>query len=171
MSSYVKTDSCGCVYWSDVSLGCGWTTSHRIHYAISESYKKNNRTMTALTRYYHSNGTAVLSIQKSNGHSANSFGLWLMSNVDVHLWCLKPVLSVHPNSHVALSMYIILSCNLVQSPSKTNREQLLHQILFPCTNTSPWIIPFCGSHGTLLPVLYTTKWKIFKPKITKSLAI
>ena len=83
VASWLKIDGCGCMYWSDVNSDHGRPTSHRICYAMSQSYKKITRQWP---NWQENNGTVVLSTEKSNGHFANSIGLWPMSDVDVHPW-------------------------------------------------------------------------------------
>lgn len=56
-------------------------TSHRIHCSMSESYKKITNQWPC---WWESNRTFVLSTEKSNGYSANSISVWLISSVDIH---------------------------------------------------------------------------------------
>ena len=89
VSSRLKIDGCGCVYQLDVNSDRGQPTSHRICSAMSESYKKTHQKQTNKQnrhwlRCQESNGTFVLSTEKSNRHFANSIGLCPMSDMDVH---------------------------------------------------------------------------------------
>ena len=79
--SWLKIDSYSCVYWLNVHSDHGQITSHRICCAMSASYKGNRQCPC----WQESNGTFVLSTEKSNSHFANSVGLWPMSDVDIYI--------------------------------------------------------------------------------------
>ena len=75
--------------WLCLSVGCKlgpWVNnqSQDLLCDFRELQKNNNNKNGQWLRWQKSNGTFVLSTEKSNRHFANLIGLWPMSEVDVH---------------------------------------------------------------------------------------
>ena len=94
-----------------------------------------------------SNGTFILSTEKSNGHSANSISLWPMSDVDVHSWWLvATVIFDYKNPH----------CDL---------ELLWQQTSLLAWYPSPWLsitIPSLVAKGSAVIIQMNIHWN-FEP--------